>query len=41
MVQDLSNNELIELFINNLTQLDELFQQHALIEMNRDTILVH
>lgn len=38
---NINNNELIELFINNLPQLDERFQKHSLIEMTRDTIVVH
>jgi predicted nuclease of predicted toxin-antitoxin system len=38
---NINNNQLIDLFVNNLSQLEELFQQHSLIEMNRDTIVVH
>ena len=37
----INNNQLIDLFMNNLPQLAELFQEHSLIEMNRDTIVVH
>ena len=38
---NINNNQLIDLFVKNLPQLAELFQQHSLIEMNRDTIVVH
>jgi predicted nuclease of predicted toxin-antitoxin system len=38
---NINNNQLIDLFMNNLPQLAELFQEHSLIEMNRDTIVVH
>lgn len=38
---NINNNQLIDLFMNNLPQLAELFQEHLLIEMNRDTIVVH
>ncbi|MDB9511819.1 DUF5615 family PIN-like protein [Kamptonema animale CS-326] len=34
------NVELEVLFLNNLPQLAELFQQHSLIEMSRDAIVV-
>ena len=38
---NINNNQLIDIFMNNLPQLAELFQEHSLIEMNRDTIVVH
>lgn len=38
---NINNNQLIELFMKNLPHLAELFQEHSLIEMNRDTIVVH
>jgi predicted nuclease of predicted toxin-antitoxin system len=38
---NINNNQLIDLFMNNFPQLAELFQEHSLIEMNRDTIVVH
>jgi predicted nuclease of predicted toxin-antitoxin system len=38
---NINNNQLIDLFMNNLPQLAELFQEHYLIEMNRDTIVVN
>lgn len=38
---NITNAELEALFLNNLSQLAELFQQHALIEMSRDAIIVH
>jgi predicted nuclease of predicted toxin-antitoxin system len=38
---NINNNQLVDLFMNNLPQLAELFQEHSLIEMNRDTIVVH
>ncbi len=37
---NINNNQLIDLFMKNLPQLAELFQQHSLIELNRDTIVV-
>jgi predicted nuclease of predicted toxin-antitoxin system len=38
---NIKNSELESLFINNLQQLVELFEQHSYIEMNRGTIIVH
>ena len=38
---NITNNELIELFAKNLSQLSELFNQYSLIEINRDDIIVH
>ena len=38
---NINNNQLLDLFMNNLPQLAELFQEHSLTEMNRDTIVVH
>lgn len=38
---NITNTELVALFLNNLLQLDELFQKHSLIEMSRDSIIVH
>lgn len=38
---NITNAELITLFINNLPRLDELFQQYSLIEINYNTIIVH
>ncbi|MBC6478446.1 MAG: DUF5615 family PIN-like protein [Hormoscilla sp. GM7CHS1pb] len=38
---NINNTELVALFINNMPQLAELFQQYSLIEMNRSTIIVH
>jgi predicted nuclease of predicted toxin-antitoxin system len=38
---NITNAELEALFFNNLPQLVELFQQHSLIEMSRDAIVVH
>ena len=37
---NITNVELEVLFLNNLPQLAELFQQHSLIEMSRDAIVV-
>ena len=38
---NINNNQLIDLFMKNLPQLAELFQEHSLIEMNRETIVLH
>lgn len=38
---NITNQELEALFVVNLPQLIELFQQHSLIEMNRAVITVH
>ena len=38
---NIKNTELLTLLINNLPQLVELFEQHSLIELNRDTITIH
>ena len=38
---NITNNELIELFTKNLSQLSKLFNQYSLIEINRDDIIVH
>ena len=38
---NITNAELEALFLNNLPQLAELFEQHALIEMSRNAIIVH
>jgi predicted nuclease of predicted toxin-antitoxin system len=38
---NITNAELEALFLNNLPQLSELFEQHALIEMSCDAIIVH
>lgn len=38
---NITNAELETVFANNLSQLTELFQQHSLIEMSRDAIVVH
>jgi predicted nuclease of predicted toxin-antitoxin system len=38
---NINNNQFIDLFMNNLPQLAELFQEHSLIEMNRDRIVVN
>ncbi len=37
----IDNIELVELFINNIPRLVELFQEYSFIEMNRSTIIVH
>ncbi|AFZ27726.1 hypothetical protein Cylst_5730 [Cylindrospermum stagnale PCC 7417] len=38
---NIKNTELEAIFIKNLPQLIELFQQYSVIEMSRDTIIVH
>ena len=38
---NLKNSELEALFIQNLSQLVELFEQYVYIEMSRDVIVVH
>lgn len=38
---NITNKELETLFAQNLAQLIDLFQQHDVIEMSRDTIIVH
>jgi len=38
---NISNNDLENLFIKNLQQLTELFTKHELIEMTRDSLIVH
>jgi predicted nuclease of predicted toxin-antitoxin system len=38
---NITNTELVELFAKNLSQLADLFEQHSLIEINRDDIIVH
>lgn len=38
---NITNTELVELFAKNLAQLADLFEQHSLIELNRDDIIVH
>ncbi len=38
---NITNTELVELFAKNLLQLADLFEQHSLIEINRDDIIVH
>jgi predicted nuclease of predicted toxin-antitoxin system len=38
---NITNQELEALFVANLPQLIELFQQHSLIEMNQTMIVVH
>jgi predicted nuclease of predicted toxin-antitoxin system len=38
---NITNVELEALFQNNLTQIEALFTQHSLIEMSRNSIIVH
>jgi predicted nuclease of predicted toxin-antitoxin system len=38
---NITNTELVELFAKNLVQLADFFEQHSLIEINRDDIIVH
>ncbi|MEA5504370.1 DUF5615 family PIN-like protein [Halotia wernerae UHCC 0503] len=38
---NITNAELLELFTKNLLQLSSLFEQHYLIEINRDNIIIH
>lgn len=38
---NITNTELEELFLNNLSRLAQLFQQHDLVEMSRNAIIVH
>jgi len=38
---NITNTELETLFSQNIAQLINLFQQHDVIEMSRDTIIVH
>ena len=38
---NINNNQLIDLFMNNLQQLAELFQEDWVIAINRDTIVVY
>lgn len=38
---NITNTELLELFTLNLSQLLNLFEQHSLIEISRDNIIVH
>ena len=38
---NIKNAALESLFLNNLTQLVELFEQHAYLELSRDTLIVH
>jgi predicted nuclease of predicted toxin-antitoxin system len=38
---NISNRELEEIFVHNLEQLTELFERYSLIEMSRDTVIVH
>lgn len=38
---NISNQELINLFFSNLPRLIGLFQQHSVIELSRNSIIVH
>lgn len=38
---NITNSELNALFLDNLPQLIDLFQEHSMIEISRDTIIVH
>lgn len=38
---NIKNAALEGLFLNNLTQLVELFEQHTYLELSRDTLIVH
>ncbi len=38
---NISNNELMTLFINNLSQLVQLLEANSLVEMSRNSIIVH
>jgi predicted nuclease of predicted toxin-antitoxin system len=38
---NIKNQELEALFLENLSHLAELFEQHAYIELGRDTVTVH
>ncbi len=38
---NIKNAALESLFLNNLTQLVELFEQHTYLELSRDTLIVH
>ncbi len=38
---NISNKELESLFVKNLEQLVDLLEQHYLIEMSRDVVIVH
>lgn len=38
---NITNAELETLFLKNVTQLVQLFQQHSLREMSRDAIVIH
>ncbi|MBW4513692.1 MAG: DUF5615 family PIN-like protein [Timaviella obliquedivisa GSE-PSE-MK23-08B] len=38
---NIRNFELETLFLNNLMQIIELFEQHSYLELSRDTLIVH
>lgn len=38
---NISNNELMNLFTNHLSEIVELFEQYSFIEMSRNTIIIH
>lgn len=38
---NITNTELLELFKKNLSQLSGLFEQHSLIEINHNNMIVH
>ncbi|EAW39008.1 hypothetical protein L8106_01797 [Lyngbya sp. PCC 8106] len=38
---NISNNELMNLFTNHLSEIVELFEQNSLIEMSRNAIIIH
>lgn len=38
---NISNNELMNLFTDNLSEIVELFEQYSLIEFSRNAVIVH
>jgi predicted nuclease of predicted toxin-antitoxin system len=38
---NISNNELMNLFTDNLSEIVELFEQYSFIEMSRNAIIIH
>lgn len=38
---NIKNSELETLFLNNLTQIIELFEQYSYVELSRNTLIVH
>lgn len=38
---NIRNSELETLFLNNFTQIVELFGQHSYLELSRDTLIIH